>query len=152
MATCQSSNCLNLLNKTDSSSFDKLLLSRLTQGKVIHLKRKPQNIAIDSSFETEKFSTLRGMISILLRVVLLHSQGRGCLFETAMPTFMTKFRSYFMGLSNGVSFVSLSYVVPEKQLKTFFWKLPERRYMSASVPPLGKLSNFKGYQNIVQYC
>ena len=41
-------------------------------------------------------------------MVLLHSQGRGCLFETATPTFMTKFRSYLIGLSNGVLFISLS--------------------------------------------
>ena len=134
MAACQSSNCLNLLNKTYSSSFDKPpFLSQFTQGNVTYLKRKPQNIAIDSSFETEKFSTLRGINSILLRVVLLHSQGCGCLFETATPTFMTKFRSYLIGLSNGVSFVSSSCVVSEQQLKTFCKKLPVWYILSTSV-------------------
>ena len=96
METCQSSNCLNLLNKPDSLCFDKLpFLSQLTQGNVIYLKRKPQNIAIDSSFETEKFSTMRGINSILLRVMLLHSKGLGCLFETAMPTFYDQIQKLF---------------------------------------------------------
>ena len=57
-------------------------------------------------FETEKLSTLKGINSILLRLVLLHSQGHGCLFETATPLFMTNSRSLLIGLSNGISFVS----------------------------------------------
>ena len=107
MTACQSPNCLNLLNKKDFLDFDELpFLSHLTKRNVIYLKQKLQNIAIDSSFETENFSTQRGMKSILLRVVLLHSQGHGCLFGTAMPTFMTNSRSLLIGLLNGISFVS----------------------------------------------
>ena len=114
MEVCQSSNSLNLLNKTNSPNFDKLpFLSQLTYGNVIYLKRKPQNIAIDRCFETENVFTLRGIKSILLRIVLLHSHGCSCLFKTATPTFMTTFRSYYIGLSNELSFVSLSCVVPE---------------------------------------
>ena len=56
---------------------------------------------------------LIGIKLILLIVVLLHSQGHGCVFETATSTSMTKFKSYLIGLSNEVSFISLSFVVPE---------------------------------------
>ena len=77
---------------------------------MIYLKRKPNNRVIDSRFETENFSTLGDVNSILLKVVLLHSWGCGSLYETATPTFMTSFRNSVHGLSNEVSFVSESSV------------------------------------------
>ena len=76
-------------------------------------QKKALNQGKNSSFEIENFSTLRDIKSILLRMVLLYSKGRGSLFESATPTFMTNSKSYFLGFLNKVLFVSEPCLVPE---------------------------------------
>ena len=58
-------------------------------------------------------SNLPAYISILVNVVLYHSKGCGSPYDTATPSFMTISRSSIIGLSNEVSLVSESCVVPE---------------------------------------
>ena len=56
---------------------------------------------------------LPAYISILVNVVLYHSRGCGSPYDTAIPAFITSSRGSIIGLSNEVSFVSESCVVPE---------------------------------------
>ena len=76
-------------------------------------------MAIDSAFETDNLSTLRDIQLIVLKVVLFHLGGRGNLYEMITPNFKTKSRSSLTGLSNELSFVSESHVVPFQQVKMF---------------------------------
>ena len=78
-------------------------------------------------------STLWDVTSILPNMVLFHSRVHGGLYETATPTFMTKFRSSLIGLSNEVSVISISYLVSAQEIKMFCSKVAVRWYMSASV-------------------
>ena len=77
-------------------------------------------MVIDSMFETGNFSTLRGVIFNLLKVVLFHSRGRGSFYAAAMPPFINDYRSPILGLSNEVLIVSKTCVFPEIQIKMFY--------------------------------
>ena len=76
----------------------------------------------------EKWNTsnLQAYRPILVILMLYHSKGCGSPFDTATPSFMTISRSSIIGLSNEVSLVSESCVVPERvvSLKVFAQSLP----------------------------
>ena len=59
----------------------------------------------------EGLPILRDIKSILLRVVLIHSNGCDSFYNTATLTFMTKSRSSLTGLPNEVSYISESHLV-----------------------------------------
>ena len=63
-------------------------------------------MVIASMFETGNFSTLRGVIFNLLKVVLFHSRGRGSFYAAATPPFMNDYSGPILGLSNEALFVS----------------------------------------------
>ena len=77
-------------------------------------------MVIDSMFETGNFSTLRGVIFNLLKVVLFHSRGRGSFYAAATPSFIADYRGPILGLSNELSFVSETRVFPEIQIQMFY--------------------------------
>ena len=77
-------------------------------------------MVIDSMFETGNFSTLRGVLFNLLKVVLFHSRGRGSFYAAATPPFITDYRGPILWLSNEVAFVSETCVFPETQIKMFY--------------------------------
>ena len=69
-------------------------------------------MVIEICNEIEKIFVMKCTRWVLVKVVLFHSRGHGSFFMTTTPTFMTNSRSLLIGLSNEVSFVSESYVVP----------------------------------------
>ena len=70
-------------------------------------------MVIDSMFETGNFSTLRGVIINLVKVVLFHSRGRGSFYAAATPPLINDYRGPIM-------FVSETCVFPEIQIKMFY--------------------------------
>ena len=58
-------------------------------------------------------SNLGANRSILVNMELYHSRGCGCPYDTATPSFMNFSRNSIIELSNEVSLVSESCMVPE---------------------------------------
>ena len=77
-------------------------------------------MVIDSMFETGNFSTLRGVIFNLLKVVLFHSRGRGSFYAAATPPFINDYRGPILGLLNEVPFVPQTCVFLEIQIQMFY--------------------------------
>ena len=70
-------------------------------------------MVIEICNENLNTSNLRAYRPILVNVELYHSRGCGSPYDTATPSFMNISRSSIIGLSNEVSLVSESSVVPE---------------------------------------
>ena len=73
----------------------------------MYLKRKPQNIKIDSIFETGRILGMRGSRRVQVKVVLFQLRGCGHPQDTATPNFFPNFKGSLLGLSNEVSNFSL---------------------------------------------
>ena len=70
-------------------------------------------MVIEICNENLNTSNLPAYIPILVNVELYHSRRCGSPYDTATPSFMIISRSSIIGLSNEVSLVSESFVVPE---------------------------------------
>ena len=64
---------------------------------------------IDRSFETERISVMRSSKQVLVKVVLFQLRACGHPQGDATPNFIPDSKSFLLGLSNEVSFVSVFY-------------------------------------------
>ena len=64
---------------------------------------------IERMFETRSISVMRGSTQVLVKVVLFQLRGRCQPKGDARPNFFTDSKSFLLGLSNEVSFVSVFY-------------------------------------------
>ena len=78
---------------------------------MLHMAK--ENMAFEIFNENWNTSILQAYRPILVNVVLYYSRGCDSPYDTATPSFMTISRSSIIMLSNEVSFVSESCVVPE---------------------------------------
>ena len=60
----------------------------------------------ERSFETGRFSVMKGSRRVLVKVVLFQLRGRGHPQNDATPNIFPDSKSLLLGLSNEVSFVS----------------------------------------------
>ena len=61
---------------------------------------------IERMFETRRIFVMRGSTQVLVKVVLFQLRGRGHPQGDATPNFFPDSKSFLLGLSNEVSFVS----------------------------------------------
>ena len=61
---------------------------------------------IERLLETRRISVMRGFSQVLVKVVLFQFRGRGHPKGDAIPNFFTDSKSFLLGLSNEVSFLS----------------------------------------------
>ena len=61
---------------------------------------------IERLLETRRISVMRGSTQVLVKVVLFQLRGRCQPVGDATPDFFTDSKSFLLGLSNEVSFVS----------------------------------------------
>ena len=95
--------------------------------------QSPKTWLLKFAMKNWNTSNLRAYRPILVNVVLYHLRGCGIPYDTTTPSFITNSRDPIIGLSNEVSFVSESCVVPEQQPKMFCKKLPVRYNLTTSV-------------------
>ena len=63
----------------------------------------------ESSFKIESSSIMKGFRQVLVKVLLFQLDRRGHSQDDAMPSFFPDSKSFILGLSNKVSFVSEIY-------------------------------------------
>ena len=90
-----------------TSNFDgSPFLGQLRYQRVIYLKRRPYNVPIERMFETRRISVMRGSTQVLVKVVLFYLRGHYHPQGDATTNFFPDSKSFLLGLSNEVSFVS----------------------------------------------
>ena len=72
------------------------------------------------SFETGRIFVMKGSRRVLVKVVLFQLRGPGHPQDDATPNFFAISKRPILGLSNEVSFVSETCVVPEIQIQIFY--------------------------------
>ena len=78
---------------------------------------------IERLHETRRISVMRGSTQVLVKVVLFQLRGPGHPQGDATPNFFPDSKSFLLGLSNEVSFFSVSFGKIIKNSKNLFLKL-----------------------------